>query len=51
MTRLRETLAKAEDMAKGRDVAADDLALSAFGEVDPVNWSYEAVEALKRERS
>jgi hypothetical protein len=36
--------------AKGRDVAADDAALAAFGEVDPVDWSVEAVRALMAKR-
>jgi hypothetical protein len=49
--RLAAVLAKAEALAKGRDPAADDAALAQFGEVDPVNWSVEAVRALMNERS
>jgi hypothetical protein len=44
--RLAAVLARAEALAKGRDEAADDAALAAFGEVDPVDWSVEAVRAL-----
>jgi hypothetical protein len=44
--RLAAVLAKAENLARGRDAAADDKALAAFGEVDPVDWSAEAVRAL-----
>ena len=48
--RLAAVLARAEALAKGRDTAADDAALAPFGEVDPVNWSVEAVRALLRKR-
>src|SRR5258708_4844723 len=48
--RLAAVLARAEALAKGRDAAADDAALSAFGEVDPVDWSVEAVRALMSAR-
>jgi hypothetical protein len=41
--RLAAILTRAEELAKGRDVAADDEALAAFGDVDPVDWSIEAV--------
>jgi hypothetical protein len=44
--RLAAVLARAEALAKGRDPAADDAALAASGEVDPVDWSLEAVRAL-----
>lgn len=44
--RLAVVLARAEKLAKRRDVAADDAALTEFGEVDPVNWSVSAVKAL-----
>ncbi len=43
---LAAVLARAEALAKGRDPAADDAALSAFGEVDPVDWSLNAVRVL-----
>ena len=43
---LAAVLAEAEDLAQGRDVKADDEALRAFGEVDPTDWSIEAVRAL-----
>ena len=48
--RLAAVLRRAERMAKGRDVAADDAALAGFGEVDPVDWSIAAVKALTRKR-
>jgi len=48
--RLAAVLARAEALARGRDPAADDAALSAYGEVDPVDWSIEAVRALMAER-
>lgn len=44
--RLAAALARAEALAKGRDVAAEDAALAAFGDVDPVDWSVAAVKAL-----
>jgi hypothetical protein len=48
--RLAAVLARAEALAKGRDSAADDAALASFGEVDPVDWSVEAVRALTAEQ-
>ena len=48
--RLAAILARAEELARGRDHAADDAALAPFGEVDPVDWSVEAVRALMLER-
>jgi hypothetical protein len=48
--RLAAVLARAEALAIGRDVAADDAALAPFGEVDPVDWSVEAVRALTGRR-
>jgi hypothetical protein len=47
--RLAAVLARAEALAKGRDPAAEDAALAPFGEVDPVDWSIEAVRALMAE--
>ena len=47
--RLAAVLARAEALARGRDAAADDAALASFGEVDPVDWSVEAVRALMSE--
>ena len=44
--RLAAVLARAEKLAKRRDVAADDAALAEFGDVDPVDWSVSAVKAL-----
>jgi hypothetical protein len=44
--RLAAVLMRAEALAKGRDAAADDAALAEFSEVDPVNWSVEAVRRL-----
>lgn len=49
MERLNAVLARAEELAKGRDPAADDAALAAFGDVDPTNWTDEAVRALQEE--
>jgi hypothetical protein len=48
---LAAVLVWAEALAKGRDSAADDAALAPFGEVDPVDWSVEAVRALTAERA
>ncbi|WP_194387784.1 hypothetical protein [Bradyrhizobium sp. CCBAU 51765] len=44
--RLAAVLRRAEKLAKGRDAAADDAALAAFGDVDPVDWSVATVKAL-----
>jgi len=48
--RMAVILARAEELNKGRDRAADDAALAAIG-VDPTNWSVEAVRAFLKERS
>jgi hypothetical protein len=48
--RLAAVLLRAEALAKGRDPAADDAALAGFGDVDPVDWSIDAVRALMSER-
>ena len=47
--RLAAVLVRAESLAKGRDPVADDAALRQFGDVDPVDWSIEAVRALMAE--
>ena len=44
--RLAAVLAQAEALARGRDPAADDAALAASGDVDPIDWSVAAVRAL-----
>ena len=44
--RLAAVLLRAEELAKGRDSAADDAALAEMG-VDPTDWSVEAVRALQ----
>ncbi|HLW92030.1 MAG TPA: hypothetical protein VKS78_12120 [Roseiarcus sp.] len=44
--RLAAVLAKAEALAKGRDAAAEDAALSRFGDVDPIDYSLEEVRKL-----
>lgn len=44
--RLAAILTRAEALAKDRDAAADNAALAVFGDVDPTNWSVEAVTAL-----
>ena len=49
--RLAAVLAQAEALARGRDRAAEDAALAAFGEIDPVDWSVEAVRALIADRN
>jgi hypothetical protein len=49
--RLAAVVARAEALATGRDPAADDAALAPFGDVDPVDWSIEAVRALMAERA
>lgn len=46
--RLAAVLKRAAALARGRDAAADDAALAAFGDVDPVDWSVAAVKALTR---
>lgn len=48
--RLAAVLAQAEALAVGRDAAADDALLRPFGEVDPGDWSIEAVRALMARR-
>ncbi len=45
---LDSLLARAEALGRNRDAEADNQALRAFGEVDPVDWSDEAVAALRR---
>jgi hypothetical protein len=49
--RLAAVLARAEALATGRDPAVDDAALAPFGDVDPIDWSIEAVRALMAERA
>jgi hypothetical protein len=44
--RLAAVLARAEELARSREPAADDAGLAAYGPVDPVDWSIEAVRAL-----
>ncbi len=46
LARLESALRAAEALSKGRDAAVDDLALAAFDDVDPIDWSVEAVRAL-----
>jgi hypothetical protein len=48
--RLAAVLAQAEALAAGRDAAADDALLRSFGEVDPADWSIEAVRGLMGQR-
>ncbi len=49
--RLAAVLTRAEELARARDPAADDAALAAYGPVDPVDWSVEAVRALTAKRT
>jgi hypothetical protein len=38
-------------LRRGADPAADDAPLAPFGDVDPIDWSIEAVRALMVERA
>jgi hypothetical protein len=49
MERLKAVLAKADELAKGRDPKADDEALRQFGDVDPTNYDDETVRKLMEE--
>jgi hypothetical protein len=49
--RRAAVLAGAEALATGRDPAADDAALAPFGDVDPVDWSIEAVRVKNIRRN
>ena len=44
--RLAAVLTRAEKLARSRDASEDDAALTAYGPVDAVDWSIEAVRAL-----
>lgn len=46
---LSAVLHKAEKLAKARDPEEDNKLLAQFGDVDPVNWSIDAVRRLKAE--
>jgi hypothetical protein len=50
LERLAAALRRADALAMGRDAAADDAALAAFGEIDPMDWSTEAVSTLTAKR-
>lgn len=47
--RLKAILLRAEAAAKGRSPASDDATLAQFDDIDPTNWSIEAVRALQAE--
>jgi hypothetical protein len=47
--KLAAILKKAETLSKARDPKEDEKLLAEFGDVDPVNWSIEAVRRLKAE--
>jgi hypothetical protein len=49
--RLAAVLARAEALATGRDPTAEDAALAPFGDVDPVDWSIDAVRVLMNKRA
>ncbi len=49
LAKLEAALALADELAKGRDVAADDAALAQFGDVDPTNWNEQAIRKLYEE--
>jgi len=44
-SRLAAVLARAATLAKDRDAATDELALTEMG-IDPTDWSVDAVQAL-----
>ncbi len=47
--KLAAVLKKAEKLAKARGPEEDKKLLAEFGDVDPVNWSIDAVRRLKAE--
>src|SRR5262245_10540647 len=48
--KLTAVLKRAERLAKKRDEGEDKKLLAEFGEVDPVDWSIDAVRKLKAEK-
>jgi hypothetical protein len=48
--KLAAVLKRAERLAVKRDAKEDKKLLAEFGEVDPVNWSIDAVRKLKAEK-
>jgi len=50
VAKLEAAMREGRDLTAGRDAAADDAALRQFGEVDPVDWTHEAVESLRKSR-
>ncbi len=48
--KLSAVLKRAEQLAKKRDAKEDEKLLAEFGDVDPVNWSVDAVQKLKSEK-
>ncbi len=48
--KLASVLRRAEQLAKKRDPKEDERLLAEFGDVDPVNWSVDAVKKLKAEK-
>ncbi len=47
--RLVKILRETEALAAGRDAAADDAALAEFGDVDPIDWSDDAVRHIQNQ--
>lgn len=50
LAKLEAAMQEGRDLTAGRDAASDDAALREFGEVDPVDWTPEAVESLRKPR-
>ncbi|MGH6952131.1 MAG: hypothetical protein ACREH4_14810 [Vitreimonas sp.] len=48
--KLMAVLKRAEQLARKRDATEDEKILAEFGDVDPVNWSIEAVRKLQTEK-
>lgn len=48
--KLAAVLKRAEQLAKKRDAKEDEKLLAEFGDVDPVNWSMDAVKKLRAEK-
>ncbi|MBL8544301.1 MAG: hypothetical protein JNJ63_10895 [Hyphomonadaceae bacterium] len=48
--KLAAVLKRAEQLAKKRDAKEDEKLLAEFGDIDPVNWSIEAVKKLRAEK-
>lgn len=47
LERLEAALARANELAKGRNPREDDEALRAFGDVDPMNYTVDVVRKIQ----